>query len=55
MVWHVIFFYVPSVEPTYVIIHQIYYEKPKASADNSALGMDDSSYPAQPHPIIVYL
>ena len=31
-----------------------YLPKPKAEADNTDLGFDNSWYHAQPHPIIVY-
>ena len=37
----------------YLDLGQCYLPQPSASADNIDLGLNNSGYPAQPHPIIV--
>ena len=37
----------------YLDLSQCYLPQPSASEDNIDLGLDNSGYPAQPHPIIV--
>ena len=37
----------------YLDLDQCYLPQPSASADNIDLGLNNSGYPAQPHPIIV--
>jgi hypothetical protein len=39
--------------PELLDLGQCYLPQPSASADNIDLGLNNSGYPAQPHPIIV--